>query len=394
MTLELNKVSQQVVQLGELAAQRQHDLELVVPQVQKILRDHASDADLRELARQATDTQKWRGAVPTEEPLDAAIDPPAHPDRLTIVAGDGSQIYPDAHGVALYYLINIGTIIFKHGSGQAPLVATDPQVYGDAETLYEDDNLVSGPLINARRNLAELTQIAELALAETQTDRVVALLDGTLALWARAETISKDQQDQLERDYIRQLDRVRDAKVIIGAFVSRPRSTLVAALARLTTFTDPGKALASVKNDQTPPFNGLRDGSIFGSMLKAGQRTAVFEVAPGWNTTYRERGHSIHFFYVNVGDAVRSELARVEVPLWVAQDRSALGLIHAAIVEQCKVSPGYPYVLARAHEIAVVTNAERAEFEKMIATQLMRQGLEAQPSEKAFQKSLLATRRR
>ena len=309
-------------------------------------------------------------------------------------AGDGSQIYPDAHGVALYYLINIGTIIFKHGSGQAPLVATGPQVYGDAETLYEDDNLVSGPLINARRNLAELTQIAELALAETQTDRVVALLDGTLALWARAETISKDQQDQLERDYVRQLDRVRDGKVIIGAFVSRPRSTLVAALARLTTFADPEKALASVKNDRTPPFNGLRDGSIFGSMLKAGQRSAVFEVAPGWNTTYRERGHSIHFFYVNVGDVHRSEIARVEVPVWVAEDRSALGLLHTAIVEQCKVSMGYPYVLARAHEIAVVTTAERSDFENMIATQLMRLGVEARPSEKAFQKSLLAGKRR
>jgi hypothetical protein len=70
-----------------------------------------------------------------------------------------------------------------------------------------------------------------------------------------------------------------------------------------------------------------------------------------------------------------------------------VGLLHAAIVEQCKVSPGYPYVLARAHEIAVVTNAERAEFDEMIATQLTRQGLEAQPSEKARQKALLANRR-
>ena len=45
MTLELNKVSRQVAHLGEQAAQRQHDLELVVPQVQKILREHAADAE-------------------------------------------------------------------------------------------------------------------------------------------------------------------------------------------------------------------------------------------------------------------------------------------------------------------------------------------------------------
>ena len=394
MTLELNKVTGQVVRLGEQAAQRKRNLDMIVPQVQQILRDHAADADLRDLARRATETKKWRGAIPTDEPLDAAIDPPPHPAHLTIVAGDGSQIYPDTHGAALYYLINIGTIIFRHGTGQAPIVATTPEVNGEAEKLYEDDELVSLPLINARRNLAELVKISELAMTEVQQCATVALMDGILALWTHVEGISKDQQDQLERDYIRHLDQLRDTAVVLGSFVSRPRSTLVAALVRLATFDDPDKALASVVNDRTPPFNGLHDTTIFLSMLEPGQRTALFEVAPGWNTTYRERGHSIHFFYVNVGDAARSELARVEVPLWVAQDRSALGLIHAAIVEQCKVSSGYPYVLARAHEIAVVTNAERAEFEKMIAMQLTHLGIEARPSEKAFQKSLLGARRR
>jgi hypothetical protein len=393
LTLELNKVTKQVVQLGEQAAQRQREADAIVPEVQKILRDHANDAALRDLAQRAMETQRWRGAIPIGEPLDAAIDPPPHPSQLTIVAGDGSQIYPDTHGIALYYLINIGTIVFRHGSGQAPIVATEPRVYGDAETLYDDDQLVSGPLINARRSLAELARIAEQSLAEFEQGSTIALLDGTLALWARAETISKDQQDQLERDYIRWLDRLREAKLPIGAFVSRPRSTMVAQLARLATFDDPEKAIASVMNDRTPAFNGLRDTAIFSGLLNPGQRSAVFEVAPGWNTTYRERGHSIHFFYIHVGDATRSIIARVEVPVWIAHERSAVGLLHAAIVEQCKVSPGYPYVLARAHEIAVVTNAERAEFETMLATQLTRHGVEAQPSEKQFQKSLLAAKR-
>lgn len=394
MTLELNKVSHQVVQLGEQAAQRQRDLDLVVPQVQKILRAHANDADLRDLARRATETQKWRGAIPTAEPLDAAIDPPAHPDRLTIIAGDGSQIYPDAHGAALYYLINVGTIIFKHGSDLAPIVATDPKVFGDAEALYEDDRLVSTNLVNARRNLSELAHVVDLTLKENEASLAIALLDGTLALWAHAEGISQDQQDQLERDYIHRLDQLKDVHIPIGAFVSRPRSTMVAELAALTDFDNSQDALTSIANNRVHRFKGLRDTAFFSSMLRTRQRSAVFEVAPGWNTTYRDRGNSIHFFYVNVGDAHRSEIARVEVPVWVAEDRSALGLLHAAIVEQCTVSRGYPYVLARAHEIAVVTNGERAEFENMIATQLMRSGIEARPSEKAFQKSLLVGKRR
>ena len=392
MTLELSKVTQQVTQLGEQAAQRKRELDAITPHVREILRAHRDDTSLIELARRATETKHWRGAIPIGEPLDLALDPPVHPAQLSIVAGDGSQIYPDSHGIALYYLINIGTIAFRHGSGQAPLVNTYPTVSSETESP-SDDEIISGPVVNARRDVGELTRIADLALAESATTATVALTDGTLALWVQEKTIPEDEQDRVQRDYLQQLDRLREAQLPIGAFLSRPRSTNVTQLAYLATFDDPDKALSSVVNDRGPAFKGLRDTTVLTALLQPGQRSALFEVAPAWNTTYRDRGHSIHFFYVNVGTATQPEIARIEVPVWIAQDRSAVGVLHAAIVEQCKVSPGYPYVLARAHEIAVVTNTERAEFEKMIATQLTRQGLEALPSEKAHQKTLLANRR-
>jgi hypothetical protein len=113
MTLELSKVTSQVTQLGEQAAQRKRELDALAPRVREILRVHRTDDQLIELARRATETKRWRGAIPIGEPLDLALDPLAHPARLSIVAGDGSQIYPDSHGIALYYLINIGTIAFR-----------------------------------------------------------------------------------------------------------------------------------------------------------------------------------------------------------------------------------------------------------------------------------------
>jgi NurA domain len=392
MTLELSKVTAQVAQLGEQAAQRKRELDALAPQVREILRVHRDDDQLIELAQRATETKRWRGAIPIGEPLDSAIDPPVHPARLSIVAGDGSQIYPDAHGIALYYLINIGTIIFRHGSGQAPIVNTYPSVSSEAES-QSDDDLISGPLVNARRDVGELTHIADQALAESANARTVALMDGTLALWVQTATIPEAEQDRVQRDYLQQLDRLHEAHLPIGAFISRPRSTNVTQLAYLATFADRDQALSSVVNDRGKAFKGLRDATALGALLQPGQRSALFEVAPAWNTTYRDRGHSIHFFYVNVGTAANPEIARVEVPVWIAQDQTAVSVLHSATVEQCKVSIGYPYVLARAHEIAVVTNAERAEFEKMIATQLTRQGLDAKLSEKQFQKSLLAARR-
>ena len=392
MTLELNKVTQQVTRLGEQTAQRKRELEAYTPQVREILQARRDDPQLIELAQRAAETKRWRGAIPIGEPLDSAIEPPPHPARLSIVAGDGSQIYPDSHGIALYYLINIGTIVFRHGSGQAPIVNTYPTVSSEAESAVDDD-VISGPVVNARRDVGELTRIADWALAEVATTPTVALMDGTLALWVQTASIPEAEQDRVQRDYLQQLDRLCNARLPIGAFLSRPRSTNLTQLAYLANFDDPDKALSSVMNDRSAAFKGLRDTAVLAAWLQPGQRSALFEVAPAWNTTYRDRGHSIHFFFVNVGTPGQPEIARVEVPVWIAQDRSAVGALHTAIVEQCKVSPGYPYVLARAHEIAVVTNAERAEFDKMIATQLTRQGLEAKLSEKQFQKSLLATKR-
>ena len=71
------------------------------------------------------------------------------------------------------------------------------------------------------------------------------------------------------------------------------------------------------------------------------------------------------------------------MPEWVAKDKNKLDLAHAAIVEQCRVSDGFPYVLMRAHELAVVTMSERREFDQMVMGALIRRGLSPSISQKA-----------
>ena len=188
---------------------------------------------------------------------------------LSIVAGDGSQIYPDSHGIALYYLINIGTIVFRHGSGQAPIVNTYPTVSSEVESP-SDDEIISGPVVNARRDVGELTRIADLALAESaNATSTVALMDGTLALWVQTAAIPEAEQDRVQRDYLQQLDRLREAHLPIGAFLSRPRSTNVTQLAYLATFDDPDRALSSVVNDRGTVFKGLRDTTVLATLASA-----------------------------------------------------------------------------------------------------------------------------
>jgi NurA-like 5'-3' nuclease len=84
----------------------------------------------------------------------------------------------------------------------------------------------------------------------------------------------------------------------------------------------------------------------------------------------------------------------VETPRWVAGDSASLDLLHAAVYEQCRVTGGYPYVLARAHELAVIGGQEREEFEAMITAAMLRNNITPAPSEKARLKQLMTGSRR
>jgi hypothetical protein len=109
------------------------------------------------------------------------------------------------------------------------------------------------------------------------------------------------------------------------------------------------------------------------------------------NRPYRAQGHSVTFFYLNTG----TDLARVEVPEWVVRRRARLDLVHAAVYEQCRFNNGYPYVLTRADELAVILGDEREALENLITQSLIRHGLPwPELSRKAQQKQVARWRRR
>jgi hypothetical protein len=86
----------------------------------------------------------------------------------------------------------------------------------------------------------------------------------------------------------------------------------------------------------------------------------------------------VHFYYLHSGE----EIARVEVPQWVARDEKLLALGHSLIVEQCRRGQGYPVAISEAHEQAVITGQDRQLFKQMVEEALQRQGLPTYTSEK------------
>lgn len=397
MTLELNQVAPQVKAMGlsldkQISARREAAQEAHVL-LQQFSTEYTALTDRIAQAEKIQAKQRfdWVGAAPTSEALAQAYPLPSCPDQVTVIASDGSQILPDRHAITLYYLINVGSIVYCHGSSLKPHTYNPKPIlcYEPEDIFNEQGQLISVGEVNVKRDLAELQVLIDLAPAYTQnqTEPVVALIDGQLTL--RVIDLPFDQQQKCQDAYIEMINQLREARALVAGYIDRPRSTFVVALLRLASLE-----LAAISEEtlRQSPFLHLTDTDLF-DFLEPGERSAIFAVKAKGLDRYSQAGHAIHFFYLNVSlNRAAPNLVRVEVPAWLVADRQAIDILHAAIVRQARLTGGYPYVLARAHELAIISTEERQAVEMMLAVEMRRQGLIPALSLKQYNKTLLASR--
>jgi hypothetical protein len=383
MALELNKLTKEVNALGESVARRLGELAERLPEAQAALSaiGVADEALMRKV--QSALSLRWAGAIPTAEPVNQTFKLPPPAERYNVIAADGSQIYPDRHGVALYYLVNVGSIVFRAGLAQAPSIESRPEVFYSDEDLYEDDGRQTNKItIDSLRDRRELGELARLAAVEAARAPTVALLDNGLLLYFSLQSEDRALIERVMREYLDELDRLEATGAAVAGVVDRPRAASVVRLLHLNSL--PQEEIREDTLRRLGRFEHITDAVLFEDCLPVGHRTALFRNAsPNNQIYYVPRGHDIYFFYVNAGRPGKNALLRVEVPEWVAQDPERLNLVHAAIVEQSKVSDGFPYVLMRAHELAVVTQSERRSFDEMVMGAMLRKRLTPSISQKA-----------
>jgi carbamoylphosphate synthase large subunit len=104
-------------------------------------------------------------------------------------------------------------------------------------------------------------------------------------------------------------------------------------------------------------------------MLEPGQRGAIWRSSAKILESYGE--HAVCFCYVHMG----AEVARVEFPLWVAEDETLLNAALSLTLTQVQKGYGYPVALAEAHNQAVVRGGDRARFFALLEQQMIRAGL-------------------
>ncbi|HNT75714.1 MAG TPA: DNA double-strand break repair nuclease NurA [Anaerolineae bacterium] len=332
----------------------------------------------------------WTGALPaTEAPLDASFSAPARPpDDVTLIAVDGSQIFPDRHAAILYYLIQVGAIVFRY-NGQTPIPHSRPALYYQDSDLFDAQGyVVSAEKVNLRRLTQEMAYLCELATDERRaapTTPLFALTDGPL-LWAypeRGQDIERAFQAYLEA-----LGALQQTGVIPVGYVDRPGGRAFLELLWALHLA-PEELVERIGEN---PFQQLRDYRLMERRLPPGARTAWFTRPTTINRRHSEAGQEIWFCYLNVGEAGHPVIARVEAPAWAIPNESAMLTLHTALLHQARVLNGYPYVLARAHEEALVTTLDKKALEDVLQRQLMEKGLVPQMSEKARQKAYLGKR--
>lgn len=384
MTLELSQLVDQVGGAAEEMARQRQEYDRLAQQALQLLHIYSDQTDfLKQRVKDARGALgwTWRGAAPTTEPIGVSVPLPAHtPPAENIIATDGSQIYPDRHAIALYGLTNIGAIHLIPGSGRPPEVFTDPRLlYGDM--LQDEDQEQNISRERDKQELAKLVELSAQAVGST-----VALMDSPLLLWILGQDRRGGRAGaQLLEWFVDQLGIAGAHEVRLAGYVDRPGSRGVADLLAVAD-TDPKELTES--SPAVHRFRRMPDRTMFQFFLEPGDRSALFESDSPVNRKLDE--NRIAFFYMNVGSLGDPIIARVETPCWIASYPDRLDQLHATIWQQCQAPGRYPYVLARAHEIAVVTMEQRLELENMLAGSLLQRGITPRASAKSFLKTLTA----
>ena len=384
MSLDLRPLLPRVQQLGHTIAAEENLISEELPALAAAL-DLAAKLPHDGIMTHIDEVgERWTGAIPSREPVNLIRPEPEQPDDVVVVAADGSQIYPDRHGLAEYALVNIGSICIEQDTNKPPSIKQDASIWfelpdrSELEFAYDDVTL-----INIQRDVAELGALAEWASIQTGSETLL-MLDNSLLLWLSLRIDAKVSKsiDALLQEYMGHLDRIKQSGAALAGVIDRPRSANVTTL--LSSLPNVGK--------QRDEVHRIEDRRLYANVLPPGYRTAVFRHPSPLNRDFRTAGHEIHFFYLHTNE--KDQVLRVEVPIWVSESPQLLDLVHGGILHQCTATEGYPYALIRAHELAVVTQDDRKVFNEIILNELQKHGIDRRISAKSQSKTWTSSSRR
>lgn len=310
--------------------------------------------------------------------------PPA-PTEYVAVATDGSMILPSRHSPARFYVLNIGIVRLVYGAEPHATMEAHPQMFFNDPDLFIEANgrriPVSDAVVGLRRAAAELSAAA--AAIGDQPMPCVAFIDGSLILWT---LMGQDETttEEILREYLEALWWFKEHRIPIVSYISTPGSTDFMNTLRVSICDYPSRGMAVncdhcrqqlIQSGRQPSCDilpSVTDAYLMEQVarLLPGERTGTFSSDSKILERYG-RDLRIQFFYLNVG----TEIPRVEMPAWLAEDAGAVDLVHAVVYEQCQLGKGYPVVLQEAHEMAVISMSDRQLIDHLIERRMAASGM-------------------
>ena len=371
--------------------------------------DRAAAIDPNEAAQRTASAGNRPFIVARTGPEGLLANIPASPSPRDwmAVSVDGSHIDVDRHLPLRCYLINLGGCSLTYGANPGCQVFSEPTLTtGDSDLYLRPDDgsnsetPISGALLSALRTVREVERLADAVDASPATTPVLALLDGTLAFWdIQRGSYPRYVVDTLVNERLHgALARLRKASqsqrpVALAAYTSRPQTTEVAGAVRACLcVSNPMECTrrCSARRSDLPQCDGAAgfdDRELFDALLEPGHRSPLYQTGRRASHFALDLAVGVEwsrFYYVNSG----TEIARVEVPDWVAEDPELLAMGHAMLAKQCELGLGYPVVISEAHEQAVVSGRDREEFRKLALMLMEQNGLPTPESAKTVSKRL------
>lgn len=371
MSLDLEQVASQIADMADSLQARKADREVKLNFALNLVKSLPEDID--KLKRKIEESKTTWLVAGVTEGIGVTRQPVPCPEDTTVVATDGSQIDVDRHYSAHCFLINIGIVRLDYGRSADAQLSSRPLLYfkDDDMVIASEDGkkqIIEGPLLGLKRTIEECRVLTEQAEHLPEVSPALLLVDGSLILWGIMGQTYSDFviQDLLVDGFIAQLDELKNIsarrELALASYVSFPRSTDVVNALRIAMCPfEPVNCdvncPATKGHRECDAVDGLLDRELFGEHLAPGERSALFSSRSSVVGKYY-REHEVHFFYVKID----GEVARVEVPLWVAANKELTDFVHTMVLEQCEKGMGYPVALSEAHEQAVVTNIDRSQF--------------------------------
>lgn len=292
-----------------------------------------------------------------------------------VLGVDGSQVYPERHlsGVGCF-VINTGGCLLRYGQKSSVEFFSEPALFLP-EKLSDDFGYFSLDMVDLKREALEFERAYNRSMdalkrlprqaGDLGRKPFVFLFDGSLIFW-HLEGKPQDVRDAFLRVYLESLQKFYDKAIVMAGYISMPKSRELVNLLRIGLCRfDRANCIpchTACKDFPCEAVDQVIDAQLCQILLPKFARTTIFHSTSKIVESYPDHLKPV-FFYLNVGN----EIVRIEVPLWVSQDSTAIDLVCAVALDQVAKGCGYPVALAEAHEQAVIRGADRDFFYHVVS---------------------------